>query len=143
VAQNTCWTADRLAKRGLNHPPACLLCDQEPEDLNHLLVSCVFAREFWYKLLRRFRLHSLAPQPGAASFLDWWDRVSAGVNGIICKGLDSLIILGAWMIWKHRNRAVFDGEAPNLSLLLEQTEEERKSWEFAGTKGLSFFHANI
>jgi hypothetical protein len=46
-------------------------------------------------------------------------------------------------IWKHRNRAVFDGEAPNLSLLLEQTEEERKRWEFAGAKGLSFLAASI
>lgn len=46
-------------------------------------------------------------------------------------------------IWKHRNRAVFDGEAPKLSLLLEQTEEERKKWEFAGAKGLSFLAAGI
>jgi hypothetical protein len=75
--------------------------------------------------------------------LDWWERISAGVNGIIGKRLDYLIILGAWMIWKHRNRAVFDGEASNLSLLLEQTEEERKRCEYAGAKGLSFLAASV
>jgi hypothetical protein len=60
-----------------------------------MLVSCVFARVFWYNLLRNFRLHGLAPQPGSASFLEWWERASAGVNGMVRKGLDSLIILGA------------------------------------------------
>jgi hypothetical protein len=30
--------------------------------MDHLLVTCVFAREFWYLLLRQFGLHSLAPQ---------------------------------------------------------------------------------
>jgi hypothetical protein len=40
VAQNRCWTADRLAKRGLNHPNKCPLCDQNAESINHLLVSC-------------------------------------------------------------------------------------------------------
>jgi hypothetical protein len=132
-----------LAKRGLNHPTSCLLCDQEPENLNHLLVSYVFARVFWYNLLRKFRLHGLAPQLGCASFLEWWERISAGVNEIIGEGLDSLIILGAQMIWKHQNRAVFDGGAPNLPLLLEQVDEERRRWEIAGAKGLSFLAAGL
>jgi hypothetical protein len=64
VAQKKCWTTDRLAKRGLNHSEKCLLYDQEEETLNHLLVKCSFSREFWYLLLRKFGLHSLAPQSG-------------------------------------------------------------------------------
>jgi hypothetical protein len=103
VAQNRCWIADRL-KRGLNHPNKCPLCDQDAESINHLFVSCVFARVFWYKVLRKFGMHSLAPQPGATSFLDWWENASEIVNGLSKKGLDSLIILGAWLIWLHRNR---------------------------------------
>lgn len=42
---NRCWTADRLAKRGLSHPIACLFCDQAEEKINHLLISCVFIRQ--------------------------------------------------------------------------------------------------
>jgi hypothetical protein len=41
---NKCWTADRLARRGLNHPDKCLLCDQQEETAQHILVACVFAR---------------------------------------------------------------------------------------------------
>jgi len=42
--RNRCWTADRLAKRGLQHPERCVLCDQEEETIQHILTSCVFAR---------------------------------------------------------------------------------------------------
>jgi hypothetical protein len=46
VAHNRCWTADRLARRGLPHPDRCLLCDQEKENIQHLLIGCLFARQF-------------------------------------------------------------------------------------------------
>jgi hypothetical protein len=97
VAHNRCWTTDRLAKRGLNHPNRCPFCDQEAETIS-LLASCVFALLFWYKLLRKYGIHSLAPQPGTIHFLDWWEDASDAVNGFIRKGVDSLIILGAWML---------------------------------------------
>jgi len=29
----------------------CLLCDQEEESIQHILVSCVFSREIWTKIL--------------------------------------------------------------------------------------------
>jgi len=51
VAHNRCWTADRLAKNGLAHPEKCPLCDQEEETINHLLLSCVFARQTWFEIL--------------------------------------------------------------------------------------------
>ena len=37
--RNRCWTANRLAKRGLSHPDQCPLCDREDETIQHLLVS--------------------------------------------------------------------------------------------------------
>jgi hypothetical protein len=44
VEHDRCWTADRLARRGLDHPDCLPLCDQDDESINHLLVSCVFSR---------------------------------------------------------------------------------------------------
>jgi len=46
AVRNRCWIADRLAKRNLPHPDRCLFCDQEPEDIQHMLTTCVFARDF-------------------------------------------------------------------------------------------------
>jgi hypothetical protein len=80
VTQKRCWTADRLAKRGLEHAKQCILYDQEAETMDHLLVACVFAREFWYLSLRQFRLHSLAPQMAASSFLGWWEKVAVALS---------------------------------------------------------------
>jgi len=51
AAHNRCWTADRLARQGLDHPPRCPLCDRVGETMDHLLVSCVFSRQLWFSIL--------------------------------------------------------------------------------------------
>lgn len=48
VAHDRCWTADHLERRGLPHAENCPMCDQAPVSINHLLVGCAFAREFWF-----------------------------------------------------------------------------------------------
>jgi len=143
VAHNRCWTADRLARRGLPHPEKCPFCDQEEETINHLLVSCVFARQFWYYLLRQVGLHSLSPQPSDVSFDSWWDQASGATSGLIQKGLNSLIVLGAWTLWNHRNRCVFYGIIPILGGALILAGEERRLWSLAGAKGLSSLTAPL
>ena len=52
VAHNRCWTADRLAKRGLPHPERCPLCDQAEETISRLLVGVVFARQVWASIFQ-------------------------------------------------------------------------------------------
>jgi len=136
AAHNRCWTADRLARRGLTHPDRCLLCDQEEENIQHLLIGCVFARQFWFELLQIVGLAALAPQPEVPSFDDWWDKAASTVDGDTRKGLNSLIILGAWTIWKLRNDCVFNGAAPSIPVALAQAREEAHLWSLAGAKGL-------
>jgi hypothetical protein len=45
-AQNKCLTVDRLAKRGLNHPTSCLLCDQEPKIFESTACVLRFCESF-------------------------------------------------------------------------------------------------
>jgi hypothetical protein len=137
VVHNKCWTADRLARRGLPRPECCPLCDQDDETINHLLVVCVFAREFWFLLLRQVSLHALSPQPSENSFLDWWERASSATSELVRQVVNYLIILGAWILWNHRNRCVFDGSVPSVAGALILAGEEHRLWTSAGARGLS------
>jgi hypothetical protein len=135
VSHKRCWISDRLAQCGLSHLKKCPLCDQEDENIDHLLVSCVFSRQFWYHVLRQVGLHSLAPQPTYLLFDDWWERASMATSGLTQKGLNSIIILRAWTIWNHLNRCVFDGANPNMVEALILAGDERRQWIWTGREG--------
>jgi hypothetical protein len=143
AAHKRCWTLNRLARRGLPHPEHCPLCDQEDETLDHLLVSCVFTRKFWYMVLRQVGLHSLAPQPIDLIFDEWWEKASMATSGLTKGGLNSLIILGAWTIWNHKNKCVFEGASPNMVESLTLLGEERRLWMIAVVRGLSHLMARL
>jgi hypothetical protein len=76
-----------------------------------------------------------------ASFEDWWRLSCQRVEGLARKGFNSLVILGAWSIWKHRNRCVFDGSPPSVVAHLLLAREEALLWTMARAKGLSSLQA--
>jgi hypothetical protein len=95
VFKNRCWTADRLKKRGLPHPLACPLCDQEAETIQYLLLSCVFARQVWAAVFQKLGLPSLVPRPTDDCFLSWWSRSKRQISKNSRKGLNTVITLVA------------------------------------------------
>jgi hypothetical protein len=44
------------------------------------------------------------------------------------------------LLWKHRNRCVFDNCNPSAAVVLAAAREELMGWRMAGAKALSFFH---
>jgi hypothetical protein len=101
----------------------------------------VFSREFWFSLLSHFGVAALAPQPSDQSFDDWWRKVDEASSGDVKKGLNSLIILGAWSIWRHRNDCVFNDIVPNMNVALRLAREEAFCWSLAGAKGFPLLSA--
>jgi hypothetical protein len=136
VFHSRVWTADLLAKRNLPHPEACPFCDQEDETINHLLVGCVFARQVWFLVFQHLRLLHLAPQPTVTRFSGWWKSSTSAVPNDMRKGLNSLIILVAWEIWKHRNACVFDNRRPCILEVLKAISAEGGIWCSAGASKL-------
>jgi hypothetical protein len=134
--RNKCWTADTLAKRGLPHPEACPLCDQDQETIQHLLTTCVFARQFWYNLLSPFGLGHLSPGVEDIAFADWWKRVCNRVHKDKKKGFNSAIILGAWCLWLQCNRVVFEGDSPSIGRVQRSFLDELACWVLDGAKHL-------
>ncbi|WVZ89347.1 hypothetical protein U9M48_035768 [Paspalum notatum var. saurae] len=141
--KNRCWTADRLAKRGLPHPHTCPLCDQEQETMQHLLISCVFSREVWTLVFSNLWLHDLIPQLDGKSFSGWWSGAIKRAPKEVKKGLNSLIILVPWEIWKHRNDCVFEGCSPSVSMACHNIVQEGNLWCLAGNSALSLLCARL
>jgi len=128
VLHNRVWTAVRLARRNLPHPEACPFCDQEEETINHLLIGCVFAREVWTIILHHLGVLHLAPQPSNVCFSSWWRKSVAAAPRETRKGLNSLIILVAWELWKHRNACVFEKKRPSIQDVLRSVSMEGGLW---------------
>jgi hypothetical protein len=101
------WTADRLARRGMEHPPECPLCCQEPETAAHITIQCSYARQIWYMMLLPRRLHRFTPSP-TGSIDIWWSNISDAVPRKDRKELNTLVILIARCLWLERNSRVFE-----------------------------------
>ncbi|GJM90174.1 hypothetical protein PR202_ga06431 [Eleusine coracana subsp. coracana] len=52
------------------------------------------------------------------------------------ESFNTLIILGAWIIWKHRNSCVFDGTRPSVSTIMREFENEKHLWSLAGARSM-------
>jgi len=59
------------------------------------------------------------------------------------KVLNSLVVLGSWMLWKHHNDFVFDGSSPNVLQTLRFVLRESDLWSLAGARGLAQLEADI
>jgi hypothetical protein len=88
--QNRCWTADRLANRGLQHHARCLLCDQEPETMRHLLIECSFTKQIWHEALAWLRIPCRPPEDADASIFAWLDTAKRSAPKPMRKGLGLL-----------------------------------------------------
>jgi hypothetical protein len=82
-------------------------------------------------------LGAFAPQVSEISFQEWWRQVLSSVSTPNRKGLNSLIILGAWTLWRHRNDCVFKGAAPCLATTLVMAGEQLVTCNMVREKGLA------
>ena len=132
------WTSERRARHGLQQSPTCVLCDQLDETHDHLLAACVYTREVWLRILSTFALGHLTPTADD-TLLDWWLRTRARFHDDLQKAFDTLVLLVSWMLWKERNRRVFDDDPSPATTLLDRVKEEADSWIAAGFRSLAAF----
>jgi hypothetical protein len=88
-----CWTAERLAPRGLPRHAVSPLYDQAIKSIQHLLVECSFTRQIWHETIAWLRLPCSAPTTTTTSLLDWWQEAKQNVPRQMLKGLTSLRFL--------------------------------------------------
>jgi hypothetical protein len=95
-----CWTAARLRRR-------CLLRNQEMETMQHLLTACPFSQLVWSEILSWLRM-TYRPSERSDTLPVWWSRAKQATLKLLRRGLASLELFTPWMVWKHRNRCVFN-----------------------------------
>ncbi|TVU34045.1 hypothetical protein EJB05_15869, partial [Eragrostis curvula] len=126
------WKSWAPGKSGLSHQEKCPLCDEEGETVQHLLVNCVV----WFSILSPLGLERVVPKRREKSFADWWSRAICKVKKEDRKGVNSLIILTAWLLWKRRIACMFDGASTSVPEILRQFRDEYKLWCMAGARKL-------
>ncbi|WVZ93595.1 hypothetical protein U9M48_039563 [Paspalum notatum var. saurae] len=97
---NRCCTAERLAKRGLQHPMVCPFCDQADETIQHILVGYVFSCQIWAKILHSLNSASFTPLATDTRLFSLWahsiklapKEVWKGLNTVHPSGLGELEI---------------------------------------------------
>jgi len=69
-------------------------------------------------------------------FSGWWRKTVAAAPKEARKGLNSLIILVAWEVWKHCNACVFEKKRPSIQDVLRSVSLEGGLWYSAGASKL-------
>lgn len=121
------WTAERRHRHGLQPADTCVLCSQQPETLDHLLLQCVFSREVWFKALRELGWQNLTPSHDAA-FVDWWLLSRRQIPKPRRKAFDSVVVLIAWYLWLERNARTFQRAASPVAVVLTSISEAIALW---------------
>jgi hypothetical protein len=93
----SCWTGDRRFRHGLQASNLCIMCDQQPETMDHILIACCYSREVWHLWLHNIRLQLPLGDHGEPA-LNWWLRVRKLVPKPFRRGFDSLVFLIGWML---------------------------------------------
>ena len=74
---------------------------------------------------------------GDTTFFTWWSKAVDESSGCLRKGLNSIMALSAWSIWKHRNAVIFENRCPSTEDLIRSIKDDARLWAKAGARGLA------
>jgi hypothetical protein len=106
VGKERILTWDALQRRGWEGPGICLLCNNAPEDLHHLLIHCPFTKEVWYRSIKHFSLPIAWSGSSITDCFSLWSTQKSAPP--------SLAVHICWQIWLERNRVIFEDRLPSL-----------------------------
>ncbi|KAJ1255762.1 hypothetical protein BS78_K161500 [Paspalum vaginatum] len=69
---------------------------------------------------------------GQITIVDWWSRLRRSVAKAHRKGIDAVVLLTAWMLWKERNERTFRRASLSTLELVAKIKTEAECWALAG-----------
>ena len=106
--------------------PSCTFCGDQEETLEHLLVKCVYTKEFWSATTSWLNNHNIQVDK-LEEITILFGCFNNNLDGIL---LNHIIILGKCTIYICRNKNI----KPSLSLLKAKTIQIRKLELFIAKK---------
>lgn len=134
--QNRCLTADRLARKGIDHDPLYKFCRLHPETAAHLFIACPVVSDICVYLLQLWSLPLVWCGSPGSSMLDHWGGCAEGISLAASRErLGTFLTLFWWIIWKERNARTFKSKSASKVTIIGRAMEEIAGWKFAGLKG--------
>jgi hypothetical protein len=132
-ALNRLLTADRLLARRWPNSYFCPLCRRNLETALHLLVECPWARRVWTAVAAAHHLPVLSPLTWGtpSSPLEWLASTIAAATVRDRKRTASTIFLVLWVLWKERNRRIFDNKDRPVAVVAAEVDDGLAVWALA------------
>eukprot|EP00253_Pinus_taeda_P031278 PITA_31278 len=124
ATKNKILTWDRIQKKGFNGPSRCYLCNNDTETRDHLLVRCPYTEKLWLLAKRLFK----KPGTNSREFNDLifnWSKETFGCR-VIQRAWNLISPFILWMIWKERNRRIFQNSAKNPEVIWARVVESMR-----------------
>eukprot|EP00253_Pinus_taeda_P014726 PITA_14726 len=109
ASKNKILTWDRIQKKGFIGPSRCCLCKLEEETKDHLLLHCPFAKSLWIRAKRTFGKSENTPGVFKDVVFQW--NTKTFQCQVVRRAWDLISGFSLWMIWKERNRRIFQNSA--------------------------------
>lgn len=114
----------RLATKGIKNYDGCLLCGAEEETINHILFLCPYARQVWAL--------SHIPSPfggfGPSEMVNLKYLITLQKEAKCTIESRSVFPWIVWLLWKNRNKLLFNGSLYPPDLLIQKAYEDSTAW---------------
>ena len=97
------------------------ICNDNVEDVVHILIKCPFARRVWN--VSRIGDRS----GGSVAMEDWWNQLIQGKD----KMITNLAAMVSWSLWNNRNDIVWKGRSRQAAEIIKYAEELLREWQHA------------
>ena len=104
-------TLDQLKRRGMTVANRCFMCEEDEENIDHLLIHCKFAKMLWDLILSIVGISWVFPHSVLHTLLAWQ---GAAVGKKSKKLWFAAPLCLFWNLWCARNKLVFENEVPSV-----------------------------
>jgi hypothetical protein len=118
-------TADNLRKRYIVLVSWCCMCKADGESVDHLLLHCSVAKDFWDMLFAMFGVHWVMPYRVIDLFACWPRRLGSLPRSVLWRAAPHCLM---WCIWKERNARLFEGSEKSVIELKLQFMRSLAEW---------------